>query len=219
MIVCGILTEVYGNLTGHTNNGLYFSPSILVSADNDYIDMYPQNELYITSFADWITKPDIEYLTSIQTRYIGQDSISQIEYVSNLQIVHQQIVLYVGISLICGIILTIFLILEKLCASTAKNSAMLMTVGTNNRQLLLIYIIQFALANLIALAISCPVSIVVFEIINYLLNSMLNVRLSVSMPVLFNMIGVGFGCIAGLTLVATIYLIIRLRNKQIRDLI
>lgn len=219
MVVCGILTEVYGNLTGHTNNGLYFSPSILVSADNDYIDIYPQNELYITSFADWITKPDIEYLTSIQTRYIGQDSISQIEYVSNLQIVHQQIVLYVGISLICGIILTIFLILEKLCASTAKNSAMLMTVGTNNRQLLLIYIIQFALANLIALAISCPVSIVVFEIINYLLSSMLNVRLSISMPVFFNMIGVGFGCIAGLTLVATIYLIIRLRNKQIRDLI
>lgn len=219
MVVCGILTEVYGNLTGHTNNGLYFSPSILVSADNDYIDIYPQNELYITSFADWITKPDIEYLTSIQTRYIGQDSIRQIEYVSNLQIVHQQIVLYVGISLICGIILTIFLILEKLCASTAKNSAMLMTVGTNNRQLLLIYIIQLALANLIALAISYPVSIVVFEIINYLLNSMLNVRLSISIPVFFNMIGVGFGCIAGLTLVATIYLIIRLRNKQIRDLI
>lgn len=218
MVVCGILTEAYSNLTGHANKGYYFSPSILVSADNDYIDIYPQNELYINSFSDWLADPDIEYLKSIKARYIGQDSISQIEYVSNLQIVHQQIVLYVGISLICGIILTIFLILEKLCTATAKNSAMLMTVGTNNRQLLLIYIVQLAFANLIALAISCPVSIGVFEITNYLLSNTLNVRLSISVPLFFNMIGVGFACIAGLTLIATIYLIIRLRNKEIREL-
>ena len=218
VVVCGILTEAYCNLTGHADHGVYFSPSILVSADNDYIESYPQNELYITSFSDWLTDPDTEYLTSIKARYIGQDSISKIEYVSNLQLIHQQIVLYVGISLICGIILTIFLILEKLCSSTAKNSAMLMTVGTNNRQLMLIYIIQLALANLIALAISCPVSIGVFEIINYLLGYTLNVRLSISVPLFFNLIGVGFACIAGLTLIATIYLIIRLRNKQIREL-
>lgn len=218
MVVCGILTEAYSNLTGHANKGYYFSPSILVSADNDYISIYPQNELYINSFSDWIADSDIEYLKSIKARYIGQDSISQIEYVSNLQMVHQQIVLYVGISLICGIILTIFLILEKLCTSTAKNSAMLLSVGTNNRQLLLIYIIQLAFANLIALAISCPVSIGIFEIINYLLSNTLNVRLSISVPLFFNLIGVGFGCIAGLTLIATIYLIIRLRNKQIREL-
>ena len=218
MVVCGILTEAYSNLTGHANKGYYFSPSILVSADNDFISMYPQNELYINSFSDWLADSDIEYLQSIKARYIGQDSISQIEYVSNLQMIHQQIVLYVGISLICGIILTIFLILEKLCTSTAKNSAMLLSVGTNNRQLLLIYIIQLAVANLIALAISCPVSIGVFEIINYLLDNTLNVRLSISVPLFFNLIGVGFACIAALTLIATLYLIIRLRNKQIRDL-
>lgn len=219
MVVCGILTEAYSNLTGHANKGYYFSPSILVSADNDSISMYPQNELYINSFSDWIADSDMEYLTSIKTRYIGQDSISQIEYVSNLQMVHQQIVLYVGVSLICGIILTIFLILEKLCTATAKNSAMLLTVGTNNRQLLLIYIVQLAFANLIALVISCPVSIGVFEIINYLLDNSLNVRLSISVPLFFNLIGVGFACIAALTLIATVYLIIRLRNKQIRELI
>lgn len=218
MVVCGILTEAYSNLTGHANKGYYFSPLILVSADNDYISIYPQNELYINSFSDWISNSDMEYLKSIKARYIGQDSISQIEYVSNLQMVHQQIVLYVGISLICGIILTIFLILEKLCTATAKNSAMLLTVGTNNRQLLLIYIVQLAFANLIALAISCPVSIGVFEIINYLLNYTLNVRLSISAPLFFNLIGVGFACIVGLTLTATIYLMIRLRNKQIREL-
>ena len=218
VVVCGLLTEAYSNLTGHRNDTFYFSPSILVSADNDYIESYPQNELYITSFSDWITNSDIEYLISIKARYIGQDSISKTEYVSNLQLIHQQIVLYVGISLICGIILTIFLILEKLCSSTAKNSAMLMTVGTNNRQLMLIYIIQLAFANLIALAISCPVSIGVFEIINYFLNNALNLRLSISVPLFFDLIGVGFICIAGLTLIATIYLIIRLRNKQIRDL-
>ncbi len=219
VVVCGILTEAYSNLTGHTNSGFYFSPSILVSADNHDIGIYPQNELYINSFSDWIADSDIEYLTSIKARYIGQDSISQIEYVSNLQIVHRQIVLYVGIALICGIILTIFLILEKLCASTAKNSAMLLTVGTNNRQLMFIYIIQLAFANLIALAVSCPVSIGVFEIINYLLSNTLNVRLSISVPLFFDLIGVGFGCIACLTLIATVYLIIRLRNKQIRELL
>ena len=191
----------------------------MVSADNEDIGIYPQEELYINSFSDWLTDPDIEYLTSINARYIGQDSISKIEYVSNLQLIHQQIVLYVGISLICGIILTIFLILEKLCSATAKNSAMLMTVGTSNRQLMLIYIIQLVLANLIALVISCPVSIGVFEIINYLLDNTLNVRLSISVPLFFNLMGVGFACIAALTLIATVYLIIRLRNKQIRELI
>lgn len=219
MVVCGILTEAYSNSTGHANNAFYFSPSILVSTDNDYIESYPQNELYITSFSDWLADSDIEYLKSIKARYIGQDSISQIEYVNNLQMVHQQIVLYVGVSLICGVVLTIFLILEKLCTATAKNSAMLLTVGTNKRQLMLIYIVQLALANLIALVISCPVSIGVFEIINYLLNNTLNVRLSISVPLFFNLIGVGFACIAALTLIATVYLIIRLRNKQIRELI
>ena len=212
------MTEAYCNLTGHANNAFYFSPSILVSADNDYIESYPQNELYITSFSDWLAEPDMEYLTLVKARYIGQDSISQIEYVSNLQLIHQQIVLYVGISLICGIVLTIFLILEKLCSSTAKNSAMLMTVGTNNRQLMLIYIIQLALANLIALAISCPVSIGVFEIINYLLSNTMNVTLAISAPLFVTLIGIGFACVAILTLIATMYLIIRLRNKQIREL-
>ena len=218
VVVCGILTAAYSDLTGHANHGVYFSPSILVSADNEDIGIYPQEELYINSFSDWLTDSDIEYLTSINARYIGQDSISKIEYVSNLQLIHQQIVLYVGISLICGIILTIFLILEKLCSATAKNSAMLMTIGTSNRQLMLIYIIQLALANLIALVISCPVSIGVFEIINYLLSNTMNVRLSISAPLFLNLIGVGFACIIGLTLIATIYLVIRTRNKQIREL-
>ena len=218
VVVCGILTVAYSDLTGHANHGVYFSPSILVSADNEDIGIYPQEELYINSFSDWLTDPDIEYLTSINARYIGQDSISKIEYVSNLQLIHQQIVLYVGISLICGIILTIFLILEKLCSATAKNSAMLMTGGTSKRQLMLIYIVQLVLANLIALIISCPVSIGVFEIINYLLSSTMNVRLSVSAPLFLNLIGVGFACIIGLTLIATVYLVIRTRNKQIREL-
>lgn len=219
VVVCGVLNGAYSNLTGHANNGSSFSPSILVSADNNYISTYPQKELYINSFSDWLARSDMEYLSSIKARYIGQDSISKIEYVGNLQLIHQQIVLYVGVSLICGIILTIFLILEKLCAATAKNSAMLMTVGTDNKRLLLIYIVQLAIANLIALVISCPVSIGVFEIINYFLSNTLNVKLSISIPLFFNLIGVGFACIVVLTLIATVYLIIRLRNKQIRELI
>lgn len=69
MVVCGILTEAYSNLTGHANKGYYFSPSILVSADNNSISMYHQNELYINSFSDWMADSDMEYLTSIKARY------------------------------------------------------------------------------------------------------------------------------------------------------
>lgn len=217
-VVCGILTETYSSLTGHANNGLAFSPSILVSADNAEIGLYSQNDLYITSFPNWLSDDDIVYLSSVGVQYIGKGSINKIAYISSLQMVHRQIVLYVGISLICGIILTIFLILEKLCTATAKNSAMLLTVGTSHRQLLTLYMLQLALANLLALAISCPVSIGVFEIINYLLGSTLNVRLSVSQSLFFQLIGVGFSCVAGLTLIATFYLILRLRNKHIREL-
>lgn len=218
VVVCGILTETYSSLTGHANNGSSFSPSILVNSDNAEIDVYSQNNLYITSFSDWLSNDDIAYLSSVSARYIGKGSINKIAYIGNLQMIHRQIVLYVGISLICGIILTIFLILEKLCAATARNSAMLMTVGAGHRQLSMLYVIQLALANLITLIISCLVSIGVFEVINYLLGNTLNVRLSVSETLFIQLIGMGFGCVAGLTMIATIYLTIGLRNKQIRDL-
>lgn len=191
---------------------------MLVSADNAEIGLYSHNDLYITSFSDWLSDDDIAYLSSVNAKYIGKGSIDQIAYIGNLQLVHRQIVLYVGISLICGVILTIFLILEKLYTATARNSAMLMTVGTDSRQLLLLYIVQLVLANVIAITISCPVSIGVFEIINYLLDSTVNIRLSVSPPMFFQLIGVGFGCVAGLTLIATLYLILRSRNKHIREL-
>lgn len=127
--------------------------------------------------------------------------------------------LYVGLALICGIILTIFLILEKLCTSMAKNSAILMTVGTNNLQLFQMYIVQIVIANLIAIAVSSPISICVFDMINYMLNNILNIGLSISIPLFFNLIGVGFCCIFVLTLISIFYLMTRLKNKQIYDLL
>lgn len=218
MVICGILTKEYSTLTGHSNSIIRFSPSILVSADNTQINRYKQTDLYITSFSDWLSSSDMEYLTSIKAGYVGINSISQIGYVNNLQMVNKQIVLYVGISLICGIILTIFLLLEKISTATEKNSAMLLSVGANNRQLLYIFLVQIAIANLTALAISYPVSIGVFGIINSALSYSLNLRLSVSGFLFLKVMSIGFCCIAGITLATSFYIHIKIKNKQIRDL-
>jgi len=219
MVVCGIITEEYSKLTGHRND-IYtcFSPSILVSADNSQIDGYEQNNLYITSFSDWLSDSDMEYLTSMKATYVGRDSISKMGYVNNLQTVKKQIALYVGISLLCGLILTIFLLLEKLSSATKKNSAMLLSAGTNNRQLLFINIVQLTIANLTAFLISFPVSIGVFEIINSALSHSLNLKLSISVSLFLKAISICFCCIAALTIIATSYIQIKIKNKQIRDL-
>lgn len=214
--VCGILTKDYYDLSGRSFG--WFCPTMLVSSDNAFAHMETKTE-YLCSFDEWASKDTVRYLEDNDFDYVGDSYLNRIEAAFNLQLVVNQLVLYFGSALIVGIVFTLMLLCEKLCSAQMKNSGMLLMSGLTNGQLFCVWLVQFAIAAVIALVLASGMSFGVMYGISELIYRTFRWQLTVSAATFFEIAAIGFASVGVVTVTALLYFALRFRRKQTRELL
>lgn len=215
--VCGIITEDYYKLCGHSLGQGWFYPTMLVASDSVFC--FETKKMYLQSFDEWASRDAVKYLEDNGFEYVGESYLKHIEAASNLQLVVNRLMTYFGSALVLGIVFTLMLLCEKLCSSQMKNSGIMLMSGVTYGRLFCVWLVQFAIAAVIALALSSGMSFGVMYGISELISRTFGWSLTVSATTFFVIAGIGFAAVAVVTVTALMYFALRFRNRQTRELL
>ena len=138
---------------------------------------------------------------------------------AKMQLVTERLVLYFGSALIFGIIFTLILLCEKLCAAQMKNSGELLISGLTNKQLFCVWLVQFLIAAAFAVVIGSLLTLGAMYGINEIMYNAFRRRVSVTAATFFEIMSIGLAAVAVVTVAALGYFALAFRRKQTRELL
>lgn len=219
LTICGIIKQNYYLLSGHLNGFSQFAPSIIINETNKICSVYSTLKQYIYSLDKWPSNEVVQSFISNGLDYKGTEYLKEINTISKIQNMLLQLFLYVGVALIFGIALIIFLLMYKLLDKLTQNNGILLAVGINYTHLLVIWLMQLLIISLISLI----VTILLIAIGYIIINSILFYSFGVKYLLAISRVGILF-LIGGTTILifSTLSIFsfyINLNKKSIRNLI
>lgn len=217
LTVCGIILEDYYDLCGHSYGN--FSPIILLDKSNAALSVGTEETMYMCSLDGWADKQAEEYFKAEDVYYVGDSSLRRINVTSNLKMVVNRLALYFGSALVLGIIISAFLLVEKLCSASVKNSGIMQISGFTGTQSFLVLLVQILFVSIIALVIAILFTYGAMTAINKILFHTFWITFSVSPLVYFMVVVIGLAIVVALSVATLGYVAFKRKGKQARDLL
>lgn len=214
--ICGILLNDYLNLSGRRN--FDFRPALLLHKSQSALYV-PARDIYMCSFNGWATLDTEKYIKDAGLNYCGMGALRDIRLTESLQNVVEQLTLYFVSALILGIVFTVFLLIERLCAHSAKLSGVMQISGLTEKQVFSIWIVQILFVSLVSLILAALLTYGAMAAINKIINHTFWMRLEVSVGVFFAVAAIGLSVVIALSAMAFAYVAFKRKDKRPRDLL
>ncbi len=218
--VCGILRKELLSLTGHKANCT--NPSFLFHWDNAFFQSSTdvRYRCYLNGWPDYATA-DMwkEQFTSqtTNTSYVGSGLLERIDMLEKIQTLAANLYVIIGSALVVGLILTIFLMIDKYMRVLSRTGGILMTFGMRRSHLYALLAIQLLLMCLIAFPLAVGLTSCGYYVINFLIHWVTGINLALSFLRVLVMLLIGIGCVVAIAIVFYIYGAFRLRHHTIKQ--
>jgi hypothetical protein len=147
-------------------------PSIYVTKDSNWYNAHSTDNYYIYSFTEWLTYEQVDSLVSTRSQYCGYGVIGEIEFIEQIFNVVINLFAIVGISLGVGMLLMIYLLMDKYTKYSAKSGGILLTNGISKAQWNICVLIQMVVICLISCCFSFVLTTAIYCLLGVGLNNL-----------------------------------------------
>ncbi len=219
MKVCGIYRRELTSLKGHSAE-MVCRPTFLFPYGSDFFksSYYHRYRRYL---ADW---PELEDVLSWQytdssTKYVGKEMAAHISNTSKVQILAANLYAVVGTTLAIGLILTVFLMIDKYIKVFSRSGGILMTFGLKRSQMFALLAIQLLLLCLAAIPIAAILTLLGYTVLSALLKWVVAISLTVSAGEIATILIVAVAIVFAIAAMFFLVSLIRLRRKPIKEIL
>ncbi len=218
--VAGILSEEYCSLMGHRAEGLAtLRPAFLFREDNPFFQKNAQT-LHLYYMSEW---PTFEQATDwgksfLGFGYAGYELVDWIDSLNNVQILASNLYIIIGSALLVGLVLTIFLMVDKYLKVFSRMGGILLTHGMQKRDLYKLLLLQLMMLCLLAIPVSVVLTAAGYSVINFLVEWATEVSMGLSAARIVAMLGVGIVSVIAMSLLFFAYAaVFRLRRQSVKE--
>ena len=221
--VCGVLTDEYYELSSRVENLL--CPYVVTHVDNP---IFQQNDVnlearYMYHLHDWLDSSlesdltEFVYETSVQ--YGAGAMLIRVEKLNQIMEVANALYFVIGAALIIGLVLTVYLMIDKYVKAFCRTSGVCATLGITRRDTYLLLALQILLIALLAIPLAIVMTTLGYMLITKLVLLVTNIELSATVAQIVVMLAVGIGVVLAVAAVFSLYVISKLHKRDIRSLL
>ncbi len=219
--VCGIIREESLRLSGHGD--AHTRPYFLMSYENDFVKTttFSRYRLYLN---EWPDVQDVdtwfeELLSDTTLNYAGKTSVTRVNALNGLQVLSSNLYIIVGSALIIGLVLTVFLMIDKYVKVFCRTGGILMTFGMRRSTLFLLLFFELLILCFLAIPIALILTTGGYFAINAIVKYLTAISLGISLRRIAGIFFLGIGAVTGLAMIFFAYAAIRLRSRPIKELL
>lgn len=149
--------------------------------------------------------------------YIGSLVKADIDNISAMKEVANVIFLLLGCTLLIGLMLVVYLIINKFAQMFSRNSGILLANGLSRRKLYALLLLQLLWVSLLSFIIAIIFTIGGFYILNYAMSAAFAINLPISFYSIIAMLGVAIASIIIFVAIVYAFIIFRLKNKSVSE--
>lgn len=217
--VCGVIGEEFYKLSGHKNSNS--RPYFLLRKDSAFLRSSVLYR-YRVYFSQWPTMEDHEawkqaLLTDQTFLYAGSTAVDKVDVLNSIQILATNLYIIIGSALIVGLVLTVFLMIDKYIKVFARSGGILLSVGMRKSQLFGLLFLQLFLLCAAAVPLSFVFTIGGYFVINFLVKWLTAIVLTIAFKKLLKMLLIGVVVVIGIAFLFFAYALLRIRNRTVKD--
>lgn len=219
--VSGIIKSEYNKLSGHTDEDEQVVPSIFVYGQPQAVEgVYGVEKLYMYSLSSWQTSAEVEAIEKqYNCTFAGYAVIDEIELVQDLQFICINLFIIIGISLGIGLILMIFIMVDRLVRTFCRDGGIYLTCGLSGHELnKLLYLIVF-LVSLFAVILAIILTICGFFAIRAAIKEYFSFTVAVTFPTAVALFAAGIAIVFAVAAVFCLFAVKRIRKNTIKQLL
>ncbi len=214
--ITGLFDEPLYTLSGHgsTDN----APRFLFHRASDSFQG-KTNVQYRYYLTDWPDEETVSAWTKevFTMKYVGASLVNWVKSLNNVQILAYNLYVIIGLALAIGLILTIFLMIDKYMKVFSRTGGILLTLGMRRSRLYALLLIQLLIICIIAVPISLCFTLIGYNIINYFIVWSTHVELGLSFLRIISMLAVGIAAVVVFLLFFFLYAAMKLRRHTIKQ--
>ncbi len=219
--VCGIIREECIKLSGHKD--AHTRPYFLMSHENDFVkkSVFHRYRVYLNA---WPEVEEIDawkamFLSDTTLLYGGTASIEKVNTLNGLQVLSSNLYIIVGSALIIGLVLTVFLMIDKYVKVFCRTGGILMTFGMRRSTLFALLFSELLILCVLAIPIALVLTTGGYFAINAIVRYLTTITLGISLRRIAGIFFLGIGAVTGLAMIFFGYAALRLRSRPIKDLL
>lgn len=216
--VSGVVGEEFYGLSGHKD--VNTRPYFFLRFDSDF---FKNKRLvrYRYYLPDWPTMEDYSAwkkpITEESFFYAGQTSVDKVDVLNGIQVLSVNLYIIIGSALIVGLVLTIFLMVDKYIKVFARSGGILLSVGMRKSRLFGLLFLQLFLLCAAAVPLSFVLTIGGYFVINLLVKWLTAIVLTISFRKLVKMLLVGVIVVIAIAFLFFAYAVLRIRNRTVKE--
>ncbi len=217
--VAGIMTADLSRLTGHSADS-NLRPAVLFRYENTFFRSATvvRHRAYLSK---WPTVEQVDTWgfgsASPNTVYLGYIKLAQIQNLNNLQVLATNLYIIVGTALVIGLVLTIFLVIDKYMKVFSRSGGILLSFGMRRSQLYGLLVLQLLLLCIVSVPISFALTFVGYFAINAVVKWATDVMLTLSLRRIAGTLLFGVITVVALSLFFFTYAVLKLRRHTVRQ--
>lgn len=216
----GVIAKEFYELTGHAAaySGLH-SPAIILPSDDPIFKGKSGGISYYYPCEPIENEDLIDEMYTLGFNFAGKFFVSTVHNIDNIQVLANTLYVIIGSSLGVGLVLTVFLMMEKYMKVVARSSGIFMTFGMPRGSLNLLLLAQLLILASITVPLSAILTIAGYYVIGALMNVTTGINLKITAVKLAGMLALGIMIVAAISLLTFAYMAFRLRKKTVRELL
>lgn len=218
--VCGIIRDEYFYIAGHGWDVI--SPNFILHPDSHALSGQALSARYIYYFDDWI-KADTEDLRDLYynkaLRYGAYGQYSNLQNLDKIQVLANSFYIIIGTSLIVGLVLTVYLMIEKYVKVYSVSSGILLTLGMGRKSVYMLLLLQVIMICIIAIPIAVGITAAGYSIITSIVQRVTSIKMASSILQISGMLALGILAVLFFAGCFFAYVIHKLRGRSIKQLL
>lgn len=218
--ICGVILDEYYTLTGIAEQML--RPDVITHENNPFFRYVSLERRYMYCFSEWLDI-DAEVLKDIcinnRVLYGAQSMYTRLKALDQVMRLANTLYIVIGSALIVGLILTVYLMIDKYIKVYSRTSGIYSSLGMTRRSIYLTLFMQIFLIVVMAIPMSIVMTAVGYTVITKLVQMATGIAMSSSLGQISAMLSLGIASVLLVAIVFTVYVVHRLKGKSIKKLL
>ncbi len=216
--VCGVIRSEYFQTAGHNASDETY-PMLLFPTSAPHFSVKGRTlTRYRLFFKEW-PEEEVAYLwqTEFVGCYRGYSNVSGLRHLDSVQTLASNLYIIIGSSLVVGLILTVFLMIDKYMKVFSRSGGILLTFGMRRSQLYALLFLQLLILCALAIPLSFVLTAAGYTVINLIVSWGTHINLVLSTGKIVIMLLLGIAVVFAIALAFFGYAVFKLRNRTIKE--
>lgn len=218
--VCGIVIDEYFSISGHGSDVI--NPNFILHPESPALSGKQLSARYIYYFDDWIDA-DTEDLRDLYYnkafRYGAYVQYSSLQNLDKIQVLANSFYIIIGTALIVGLVLTVYLMIEKYIKVYSTSGGIQLTLGMERKKVYLLLLIQIIMICIIAVPIAVGITALGYSIITSIVQRATSIKMASSILQISGMLSLGILAVLFFAGCFFAYVVHKLRRRSIKQLL